>query len=460
MPNALRILINKFKNDPINNKYFEDAKDRILKEIFLSITFVDFSKVIAIDFMSKIMQYYNGSKFFQNISQSCRVLINNTYFSQNQKLNLFYIKKFLIDSTNNKNDFLTYENCLYDINISETKGLEFNITPAYIIGIVDDVKNKNKFKDSGLKEKYNYLANLCLPYGTYFENNETKIMCSDDDYNNFMKIVISLFYDMNKTNINIINMHDNSFKSKNFVNGILSFIIVLIPLFIRLFLFIYKNIKTIGLKNDDMDKFNPPKSYKYLLEYFDISNNINELFNFNSIETNYNNLNGLIYIKGLLGISMIFYLLGQIYLILFNIPIRTINQISFLFTINNPLFGIVSSSFRYVPRIIFSCSGYILTYKFLCFIEQNPNYYFFKFLFLQSYKYILLFLSLLFMKYSLYDINILLNRRKTPFMELYKYNLKDDKFFSLNYFLFFYLIQVLMNFKSTKFSSILLFTYK
>ena len=69
MPNALRILINKFKNAPINNKYFEDAKDRILKEIFLSITFEDFSKVIAIDFMSKIMQYYNGSKFFQNISQ-------------------------------------------------------------------------------------------------------------------------------------------------------------------------------------------------------------------------------------------------------------------------------------------------------------------------------------------------------------------------------------------------------
>jgi len=151
VPNALRILINKFKNDPINNKYFEDAKDRILKEIFLSITFEDFSKVIAIDFMSKIMQYYNGSKFFQNISQSCRVLINNTYFSQNQKLNLFYIKKFLIDSTNNKNDFLTYENCLYDINIPEAKGLEFNITPAYIIGIVDDVQNKNKFKDSGLK---------------------------------------------------------------------------------------------------------------------------------------------------------------------------------------------------------------------------------------------------------------------------------------------------------------------
>ena len=103
---------------------------------------------------------------------------------------------------------------------------------------------------------------------------------------------------------------------------------------------------------------------------------------------------------------------------------------------NNPLFGIISSSLRYVPRIIFSCSGYILTYKFLCFIEQNPNYYFFKFLFLQSYKYILLFFSLIFMKYSLYDINIILNRRKTPFMELYKYNLKDDKFFFIKFFSF------------------------
>ena len=436
MPNALRVLINEFKNDPINNKYFEEAKDRILKEIVLSITFEDFSKVITIDFMSKVKQYYNESKFSQDISQSCRILMNKTYFSQKQKLTFFYFKKFLLDSTKVKNDFLTYENCLYKTNLPETEYLEFNITPAFIIGIVDDVTNKNKFKDSSLKEKYNYLASLCLPYGTYFENNETKIMCSENDYNNFMKVVLSLNYDMNTTNINIINMHDNSFKSKNFVNGILSIIFVFIPLFIRLFLFIYKNIKTIGLNSNNIDKFNPPKSYKYLLKYFDIENNINELFNFNSVETNYNNLNGLIYIKGLLGISMIFYIFGQIYLILFNIPIRTINQVSFLFTMNNPLFGIISSSLRYVPRIIFSCSGYILTYKFLCFIEQNPNYYFFKFLFLQSYKYILLFFSLIFMKYSLYDINIILNRRKTPFMELYKYNLKDDKFFFIKLFSF------------------------
>ena len=65
---------------------------------------------------------------------------------------------------------------------------------------------------------------------------------------------------------------------------------------------IYETIKNMNVKKNSLHKFNPSNWYKYLSVYFDIRNNINELFNFNVNESNFNNLNGLIYIKGLLGI--------------------------------------------------------------------------------------------------------------------------------------------------------------
>ena len=55
------------------------------------------------------------------------------------------------------------------------------------------------------------------------EENETKIMCSDSDYEMIIKIILSLSRDINTTNINIIGVHeningqDNSFVIKSFL---------------------------------------------------------------------------------------------------------------------------------------------------------------------------------------------------------------------------------------------------
>ena len=93
---------------------------------------------------------------------------------------------------------------------------------------------------------------------------------------------------------------------------------------------------------------------------------------------------------------------------------------------------------RYSPRIIFSCSGYTLIFKFLCFIDQDYDWYFLKFILLQSYRYILLILSALFLRYSLYYIDIFFSIKKRPISELFKYNIQQNqKNFFKYYFLFF-----------------------
>ena len=45
------------------------------------------------------------------------------------------------------------------------------------------------------------------------EENETKIMCSDSDYEMIIKIILSLSRDINTTNINIIGVHENNYSS-------------------------------------------------------------------------------------------------------------------------------------------------------------------------------------------------------------------------------------------------------
>ena len=63
-------------------------------------------------------------------------------------------------------------------------------------------------------------------------------------------------------------------------------------------------------------------------------------------------------------------------------------------------------------------------YKFLCFIEKEKNLYLPKFFLIQSYKYILLILVVLFMRYSFYYVNIAFNDTKRPMLEILKYILE------------------------------------
>ena len=81
---------------------------------------------------------------------------------------------------------------------------------------------------------------------------------------------------------------------------------------------------------------------------------------------------------------------------------------------------------RYCPGIIFSCSGYTLSYKYLCFIEQRDKTDFLKFFFSQSHKYIILIFIALFVRYSLYYVDVIIWSRRRPLLELFKYNLENS----------------------------------
>ena len=431
--------------------FYEYTFGNIVEVIKKNTTVNDYLNLITGDLMGKVENVFMEEGLLKNnFSKDCNYLIKNIYFSNYTYTTAFFLKKILIDSTKNKNDFLTYENCIEKKDFPEIKDLNFTVQPVFVIGIVDDIIKKNNLKNSLLNEKYNYISSFCFPYGIYKEDN--KEMCSSEDYDKLINVALQTFHNMNTSDIHTMKILSNEFFPREYVYCIISLIFIFLPLLIWILLSIYKEIKIrsherenqiqqlidsqdILDKNHKKDKliskgYQFSKFYNYLQVFFNISKNVKELFNFTLNVTNFNNLNGITYIRGILGIAMILYILGQIVLVLFNFPSKSISQSNIYNTINNPFYALLFFSLRYAPRIILSCSGYILVYKFLCYIEQEQKKYFIKFLFLQSYRFILLIIVLLFMRFCLYYIDSIISQRRRPMMEIYHHNINEhDEYF-------------------------------
>ena len=209
-----------------------------------------FKEFIGNDFINKIKDYLlnEDSKLNNELSQSCIDLLSFTFFEKNndtsfKEFRWFFVKKFFLDMSKNKNDFLTYENCLAEENFKFKNSIYGNVTPVFLIGIVNDFETQKRFKKSFLHEKFSYLHGLCLPYGRNISNNED--LCSQKDYNDSVKLFSSIVSDMNtsKTETIILNYENIKLKIKDYFYFILSILIMIFPLLIKFFLFIYKNIK-------------------------------------------------------------------------------------------------------------------------------------------------------------------------------------------------------------------------
>ena len=502
-------IYNKTKVKPLIKEFFDHFKAKNIENLGI---FLNAAKIIAMN----LVKQHNINEFFRNtardtikyyiftnlknytkISGKCIDLFTHSFLNgtikdnknENLDSNAFFIKKLIFESSLNKNDFLNYENCLSSKNVFSNVSQNIsNVRPIYIIGMVEDFYNKTKYRDSIFFEKYNYLQTLCLPQGVNTSTNED--ICSEEDYDNFVNLFSQISYNLSNSSIEtlIFNGERINISGKDSLLSILIFILLNLPLFIKFFLFIFlllykrfkknTNSEIINKLTLDEDKksdnnqekekiikneknniqLENPKCYQILNKYFDLINNLKELFNFSSPKSDYDNINGISYIKGILGISLFLNIIGQTFFILMNILHKTTSIYEFYGTINNFFYIFIFVGLRYAPRLIFSCSGYTLAYKFLSFIENDSDLYFLKFLFFQSYKYILLILISIIMKYSLYYINIIFHSKTNPVFELLNFTLgkyNKNYFYNLLSLLFFNLSR--HEFENTK--SIIQFLY-
>ena len=373
----------------------------------------------------------------------------------------YYLYKFILQSSTAKNEFFSYNYCLdkstilkgFDNKDGNTyNSIEINTTLSYVVTFIDKTRNNfnNIIKSTDYEKLYYYLSG-CFPQGektpyNYDNDSQTYYYCENEDYSKLIKALMKNLTNLTGVELESFQMmyEDKDDKTEKYLSFIPLFILI-IPFVLSLIVFLFRgkylkkktkyskieNPLKNGMNNQLLleeeikeNKTNPdidegedeeevkkesinnlniaPKWYRILNEFFNFRRNFDELFAFDFNNKNFNNMAGLNYISGIMGISMILTILGETFLVIMNLPMKQFKYSAFYGFIFNFLYFLPFIGLRYSPRILFSCSGYICVYKYLSFIERGEKNYFFKFFFPQTYKYIYFILIILFLRYSLF----------------------------------------------------------
>ena len=378
-----------------------------------------------------ISTYVSKSKdqFKEQISAGCIHFLNYTLFGnvndsyymeklrekENQSLpydrnmSFYYIYKIVVDTSKSNNDIVNYENCLYNLPYfngisASTLGYMDNY-PTFVISVMD-LLNTSLPKNNTLLFTYRYMFGTCLPQGlTNKSQNGQNYYCNKKDYSFIMTKIMQIFIGQQNIDLHSIEITKTNDSSFNFGEGLILFLI-LFPLLLNLFLIIYKKCILERKENISSTKdILRPKWFTFSYYFFNFNKNLNELFDFDSDNEQkiiINNHKGMLYIKGIIGLSLLFSILGQLFFVFVNLDMKDFGAYHFYSLLKSTSYILIFIGLRYSPRLIFSCSGFSLTYKLLSFYDLGIKYSSIKFFFMQFYKYIMLLLVILFFRYSFY----------------------------------------------------------
>ena len=421
-------------SNTLQNYIKNEQNETKLKDIFLQLILYEKDNISKIINTPKINS--SCSTFLKE-----NYILNETDESSINKTYLYYLK-LVFDSSKNKNDISTYRDCMrkrYGIKLRKKDINNYSYVLVFI-----DKRNETQTLNN---DDTTYLFALCLAY-----KNDT---CHDNDYK---KIFLTFFENYANTTFKESEITIFSFEntSNEYVYHFISFdqiplYFVILILFLMLFKkWIFKcnycskkekdiekdkEKKTNEKRNRDTimsDKSPQPNlskktNYQKIFEnVFSFFQNIDILFS-NENEENIYNDTGISYIKGMKGLSMIFYLLGTLFFNLYNSPISQKTKRQFYLNLGNFLNSFFYIGLKYSPRILLSCSGYSLFYKLTYYLDEKTEeereerinkekkhsfiHYtninmLFTFIIHQIYKYILFLFVLFFMIYTIFNLNL------------------------------------------------------
>ncbi len=391
---------------------------------------------VLIDFLRKNV----AKEIISNLtlSESCKNNFTTAYIDDNNTT--FYYLKIIIDSTKNKNDVGSFQDCILNNYGNNNNSLLQNF--QYVVVKIDkpsDKSNKNDNHKSNTKAVSEYengffIFGMCMIKG-----------CDDDEIIDILKEGnrnIKLLDPFEKDNVKVFSLGNEvyDFNYEDLLNLIPLFLI-LIQLIFTLFpslaakiiaWFITKtsknspdvtqnNINTnnnnyrgievneilntnpdcntnnnntfgdlsggnvLSCKNtnngsneDTKNNINYNEKYnnnvKKIEKIFSLLRNIQDLFLINFTKENIKptyDFSSIGYIIGIRGIAMFSIILGYVYLILFESPIKIYCQFSYFNLIKSFLYNIISTGIRFSPRILFACSGYCLSFKLLNYFDKK-----------------------------------------------------------------------------------------
>jgi hypothetical protein len=318
----------------------------------------------------------------QNITTEC---FDNLTLMINDKQNL-YTTKFMRDSAKNLNDVGNYKNCYYTSynlgNNTYTSIIKDNLT--YIVFNIEN-NDMTVLKDiTDIRyEANNFMLGSCLIHG-----------CSKDDLKLLFYTIsgkLAIFDNLKYNDINVLDIEDGqvslSFLTALKVSPFL-FIIALIifslypPIAVRVFKCCFRKSqkkievekkessenKLVKLSDFWSSEFKNTLTDKCKLTTFQNCFDMTE--NSNSLMTNELKDSGVNIINGFRAITIIFTIVGIIFRVLYQSPIKIFCQTTFKHMVTSYSFSLILFGRRFGPPLLFSFSAYILIFKLLSYLDD------------------------------------------------------------------------------------------
>ena len=279
------------------------------------------------------------------INELCNETFNDTFFNDNQTEH--FVQKLFADSSKNKNDFLTYSSCMSSQN---------NITMTYLFATISINTTEGKEDKEHFDYPKRYHFGLCVPSGC-------------DEYENIAAQILKqhkeLFRceaeDQCRVNLFEVSSLDNkySFTLKQFLS-LLPLLVIIVQVVLNLFPIIpyWLSIRLAQMvhmcrrEKSSLFKVNAlKKTFLRMKKAFSIAENTDELFNSRKLNSKINNETGLSYIKALRVISMMFFLLGTVFVMIIQSPSYISSEVSLDSLMKSAWFSFILFGIRYAPRI-------------------------------------------------------------------------------------------------------------
>ena len=347
-----------------------------------------------------IINAINKPDFVKKTSERCRNNLKFSYGGISKNLTYYFTKKILLDSSKNKNDVSTYKECMKKkyYYFDEKNGSYPFFKPTYIIANVKLKKTKNISKSD--YNEGDYVIGICVP--KVCNNNEFRSLFVEIE-----RLLSYVFTFSKEEELEVTLLDDTDESSKfNWSDSFYIFIFILEFFFIVIVLFncvpfsllkcCFKNkqkstgrlssvkinsIGSNGSAGSDHSSSNESSSksygkynkqlFKKFKSCFNIRENSDELFTSVLTFSKLNNYSGLTYIKGLRGISMIGLVAGSVYFDMLNHPSTIFGEFAFVEILISFFYTIYFLGMRFSAPVLFSCSGYYLFYKFMCFLDDS-----------------------------------------------------------------------------------------
>lgn len=291
----------------------------------------------------------------------CKQLLESTYLNPNYFQ--AYFAKTVTHSSKHSNDLSTFNSCIQKkLNLTSNYKKDNTQSSNFTFFLIELRINRNmtssEYNSAILPLNHSYSV-----YGLCFIDN-----CKE------IKDIRNLLFNINNQTKLFSGIHNiDDIKLIEVTNHIdfslLAFkLIPLLIFFVHIVISLWRSVWHCFRRC-----FKDTKTYNDFISCFRFSENAELLLNYKILSSKINNNSGLTYIRGIKGVFLLLMVLGFVFQIVLNSPIHLKEQQVYEDLMSSSLFCFIFVGLRIAPRVLLSCSGYILVFKLMCFLDNNQE---------------------------------------------------------------------------------------